>query len=107
MARPTPWRRYLLGFETMNGRSDVAALPAEVGAAARTIPWRSIAIAAAGGPLIACAFLDPRLYPISWISWVPFLWVLRHAESDREAVYAGFAVGFVTDFLGFYWLMYT
>lgn len=93
----------------MSGRSEAIALPAEAvnGAVARAIPWRLCGVAACTGPLIAAAFLEPRLYPLTWISWLPFFWALERARTDREAAWIGFAAGYVTNFLGFYWLIYT
>jgi len=92
----------------MNGRSEAASLPAEASAARwRALPWRAIGLGAASGPLIAAAFLEPRLHPLSWFSFVPLLWAMRRAATDREAMWAAFGAGFVTNFLGFYWLVYT
>ena len=92
----------------MNGRSEAATLPAEVaGATSRAVPWRTCAVASSTGVLIAAAFLDPRFYPITWVSFVPLLWTVQRAQSNREAAWAGFAAGFATNFIGYYWLIYT
>lgn len=92
----------------MSGSSEAVAVPAEAaGATARAIPWRLYAVAACTGPLIAAAFLQPSFYALTWISWVPLFWALERARSDREAAWAGFVAGFATNFIGYYWLIYT
>lgn len=92
----------------MNAQSEAAAIPVEAARARwRDVDWRLVGIGGLTGPLIAAAFLDPRLFPITWVSWVPFFWALDRAASDREAAWIGFAAGFATNIIGFYWLTYT
>ncbi len=96
----------------MNGRSETIAAVAvapSAGADSRTgtISWRGYTAAACSGPLIAAGFLAPSLYPLAWVSFVPLLWVLRQAKGTREVIIASALAGFITNFLGFYWLMHT
>jgi apolipoprotein N-acyltransferase len=57
--------------------------------------------------LLAAPFLEPLFFPLAWIAFVPLFWTIGHAKSLREAVFYGWAMGFVAHLIGFHWLVYT
>ncbi len=56
--------------------------------------------------LLAAPFLFPVLFPVTWVSLIPLLWLLQRV-SVRQALLFGLGVGGVMNLLGFYWLNYT
>jgi len=59
------------------------------------------------GILFAAAFLSPVLFPLTWVAFVPFLFILSEARTSRQALGLGFLFGFVTIGIGFHWIAYT
>ena len=57
--------------------------------------------------LLAAPYLEPRLFPLAWISFVPFFWSLNPVTSLRRALLYGWLMGFAAHLIGFYWLVYT
>lgn len=57
--------------------------------------------------LLAAPFLEPLLFPLAWVAFVPLFWVLHRAESLRRAVFYGWLMGLVAHLIGFHWLTYT
>ena len=57
--------------------------------------------------LLAAPYLEPRMFPLAWLAFVPLLWALNHAASVRRAVMYGWLMGFAAHLFGFYWLVYT
>ena len=57
--------------------------------------------------LLAVPFLQPILFPIAWVAFVPLFWVIGRAESLRRAISFGWLMGFVAHLVGFYWLVHT
>lgn len=57
--------------------------------------------------LLAAPFLDPRLFALAWVAFVPLFWILQRARTLRGAVFHGWVFGFVAHLIGFYWLVYT
>ncbi|HUK41451.1 MAG TPA: apolipoprotein N-acyltransferase [Candidatus Acidoferrales bacterium] len=57
--------------------------------------------------LLAGPFLQPMLFPIAWVAFVPLFWVIPRAASLRRAVLLGWLMGFVAHLVGFYWLVHT
>ena len=57
--------------------------------------------------LLSAPFLNPVLFPLAWIAFVPLFWVINHAESLRRAIFYGWLMGFATHLMGFHWLVYT
>jgi apolipoprotein N-acyltransferase len=57
--------------------------------------------------LLAGPFLDPILFPIAWVAFVPLFWVIERAESLRRAIFFGWLTGFIAHLVGFHWLVYT
>jgi len=56
--------------------------------------------------LLALPFLFPVLFPLSWVSLVPLLWLIDRVPL-RQAFLFGWLAGAVTNLVGFYWLNYT
>lgn len=56
--------------------------------------------------LLAGPFLFPILFPVSWVSLIPLLWLVQRA-SVRQAFLFGLLAGGVMNLLGFHWLNYT
>lgn len=56
--------------------------------------------------LLAAPYLEPRLFPLAWISFVPLFWSLNQATVRRALLY-GWLMGFAAHLVGFYWLVYT
>ena len=57
--------------------------------------------------LLAVPFLEPILFPLTWIAFVPLFWTIAHAQNLRAAVFYGWLTGFLGHLIGFYWLVYT
>ena len=57
--------------------------------------------------LLAAPYLDPRFFPLAWLSFIPLFWALNHATTARRAVIFGWLMGFAAHLFGFYWLVYT
>src|SRR5918994_284356 len=57
--------------------------------------------------LLAAPYLAPSLFPLAWIAFVPFFWVIEKAETSRQAVLYGWLMGAVAQLIGFQWLVYT
>ena len=57
--------------------------------------------------LLAVPFLEPILFPLTWVAFVPLFWTIVHAKDLRAAVFYGWLAGFFGHLLGFYWLVYT
>jgi apolipoprotein N-acyltransferase len=57
--------------------------------------------------LLAAPYLEPRFFPLAWLSFVPLFWALNHATTARRAIIFGWLMGFAAHLLGFYWLVYT
>lgn len=58
------------------------------------------------GLLTAAPFLLPALFPLSWVSLVPLLWLAGVASPKAAFVY-GWIVGAAANLAGFHWLNYT
>ena len=57
--------------------------------------------------LLAAPFLEPRLFPLAWLSFVPLFWAIQRAGTFRKGVFCGWFMGFVAHLIGFHWLVYT
>ncbi len=57
--------------------------------------------------LIAGPYLAPAMYPFAWIAFVPLFFILGQVPGWRHAFFHGWAIGFITQIFGFYWLVYT
>lgn len=57
--------------------------------------------------LLAAPYLEPRFFPLAWLSFVPLFWALDHATTVRRAMIYGWLMGFAAHVFGFYWLVYT
>ncbi|HYA28304.1 MAG TPA: apolipoprotein N-acyltransferase [Acidobacteriota bacterium] len=57
--------------------------------------------------LLAAPFLNPLLFPLGWVAFVPLFWTLGRATSWRRAVFDGWLMGLVAHMIGFHWLVYT
>jgi apolipoprotein N-acyltransferase len=57
--------------------------------------------------LLAAPFLNPILFPLAWVAFVPLFWAIESAQSLRAAVFHGWLTGFAAHLIGFYWLVYT
>lgn len=68
---------------------------------------RKIFASLAAAVLLAAPYLDPQLFPLAWVAFVPLLWGVHRAGSFRHAVLCGWLMGVATYLLGFHWLVYT
>jgi apolipoprotein N-acyltransferase len=57
--------------------------------------------------LLAAPFLEPSLFPLAWVAFIPLFCVIERASSVRKAVLYGWLMGFAAHLIGFYWLVYT
>jgi apolipoprotein N-acyltransferase len=57
--------------------------------------------------LLAAPFLEPILFPLAWVAFVPLFWTIAHAKNLRQAFFCGWLAGFIAHLAGFYWLVYT
>jgi apolipoprotein N-acyltransferase len=56
---------------------------------------------------LAAPYLQPALFPLAWIAFVPLFWSIERAESPRRAIVYGWLAGFFAHLAGFHWLIYT
>ena len=66
-----------------------------------------ILLALVSAALLAAPYLDPRLFPLAWVAFVPLFWTVDRAKSWRSAVFYGWLMGTAAHLIGFYWLVYT
>jgi apolipoprotein N-acyltransferase len=57
--------------------------------------------------LLAAPFIEPRLFLLAWVAFVPLLGVIQSAGNWRRAVLYGWLMGFAAHLIGFHWLTYT
>ncbi|HTM08313.1 MAG TPA: hypothetical protein VL754_07980, partial [Verrucomicrobiae bacterium] len=79
-----------------------AARPAD--AAVSRAHFFSIAAAAI---FIAAPFLQPELFPLGWIAFVPLYWAMLNAGSPRRAFLLAWLAGALAHVIGFYWVDHT
>lgn len=68
---------------------------------------RKIALAILSAVLLSAPFLNPSLFPLAWVAFVPLFWVIERAGSLRQAVFYGWLMGTTAHLIGFHWLVYT
>ena len=57
--------------------------------------------------LLAAPFIEPWLFPLAWVAFVPLFMAIDRAESLRRAVFYGWLMGLAAHLIGFHWLTYT
>src|SRR5258705_2616776 len=57
--------------------------------------------------LLAAPFLEPSLFALAWLAFVPLFWAIQRAGTFRKGVLCGWFMGFVAHLIGFHWLGYT
>jgi apolipoprotein N-acyltransferase len=57
--------------------------------------------------LLAAPFIEPQLFPLAWLAFVPLFWTLRRAQTLRRAIFSGWLMGLAAHVIGFHWLVYT
>ncbi|HWH79002.1 MAG TPA: apolipoprotein N-acyltransferase, partial [Candidatus Binatus sp.] len=57
--------------------------------------------------LLAAPYIEPHLFALAWLAFVPLFWSLRGAQSLRRAIICGWLMGLVAHVIGFHWLVYT
>ena len=57
--------------------------------------------------LLAAPFLEPWLFPLAWVAFVPLFFAIDRAESLQHAVFYGWLMGLAAHLIGFHWLTYT
>ncbi|HET9916978.1 MAG TPA: hypothetical protein VFQ89_07710, partial [Candidatus Binatia bacterium] len=57
--------------------------------------------------LLAAPFLEPWLFPLAWVAFVPLFFAIDRAANLRLAVFYGWLMGLAAHLLGFHWLTYT
>jgi len=57
--------------------------------------------------LLAAPFLEPWLFPLAWVAFVPLFYAIDRAASLRRAILYGWLMGLVAHLIGFHWLTYT
>jgi apolipoprotein N-acyltransferase len=65
-------------------------------------PWRILAAAATGSAMWLSA-PDFNLWWLAFVGWVPLLWAI-HDRPRRHAFFYGWIAGFVSVFIGFFWM---
>jgi len=66
-----------------------------------------IALAVLAALFLAAPYLWPPLFPLAWLAFVPFFWIVLRADSWRRSFLWGWLAGFLTHIFGFFWLIYT
>jgi apolipoprotein N-acyltransferase len=61
----------------------------------------------AAAAFLSGPFLNPVLFPLAWIAFVPLFWVIDQTDGLRRAAFFGWLTGFFAHLFGFYWLVYT
>lgn len=69
--------------------------------------WTKLLLSILSAALLAAPFLEPRLFFLAWLAFVPLLWALWRAPTLRQAVLYGWVMGIAAHLIGFYWLVYT
>ena len=69
--------------------------------------WTKLLLSIVSAALLAAPFLEPHLFPLAWIAFVPFFWTVLRAPTLRRAMLYGWAMGIAAHLIGFYWLVYT
>ena len=57
--------------------------------------------------LLAAPFIEPWLFPLAWIAFVPLFLAVDRAVNLRQAVFYGWLMGLAAHLIGFHWLTYT
>jgi apolipoprotein N-acyltransferase len=57
--------------------------------------------------LLAAPYIEPALFPLAWLAFVPFFWVVEGAQKPRRAIFYGWLTGLFAHLAGFHWLVYT
>ncbi len=57
--------------------------------------------------LFAVPFLYPSLCPTAWVALVPFFWLVHRSRTIGQALFLGWLMGWMTNVMGLYWLVYT
>ena len=57
--------------------------------------------------LLSAPYILPALFPLAWIAFVPFFWVIETVGNPRRAIFSGWLVGIFAHLAGFHWLVYT
>jgi apolipoprotein N-acyltransferase len=60
-----------------------------------------------GAALLAAPFIEPLLFPLAWVAFVPLFWCVEQAQTIRQAAFYGWLMGFIAHLIGFHWLVYT
>jgi apolipoprotein N-acyltransferase len=74
---------------------------------ARDLMTKGICLCVASAVLLAAPFLNPILFPLAWVAFLPLLRAIDLASSLRDAAIRGWVAGFATHLMGFYWLVST
>jgi apolipoprotein N-acyltransferase len=83
--------------------SETAAATATVERSTRG----GIAAAVLTGALLAAPFLQPALFPLAWIAFVPLYWAVLSAKRPREAFLIAWLAGAIAHVIGFFWVDHT
>jgi apolipoprotein N-acyltransferase len=57
--------------------------------------------------LLAAPYIEPRLFLLAWVAFVPLFGLIQRAGNWRRAVFSGWLMGFTAHLIGFHWLTYT
>lgn len=81
-----------------------AAKPAEQGAPRSSFwDWKRVLASAATGSAMWLSAPDIDLWWLAFVGWVPLLWAI-HDRPRRHAFFYGWIAGFVSVFVGFFWM---
>src|SRR5262249_26610165 len=67
----------------------------------------AVSAAVLAAALLAAPFLQPALFPLAWIAWVPLYWAVLRARRPRGAFLIAWLSGAVAHVIGFYWVDHT
>ena len=56
---------------------------------------------------LAAPFLQPTLFPLAWIAFVPLYWSALNARTPRKAFLLAWLAGALAHVIGFYWVDHT
>src|SRR5947207_6963178 len=60
--------------------------------------------AALSAVFLAAPFLQPALFPLAWIAFVPLYWAVLRARTPRQAFLLAWLAGALAHVIGFYWI---
>jgi apolipoprotein N-acyltransferase len=68
---------------------------------------KRVLLSFAAALLLALPYIQPALFPLAWVAFVPFFLALEGVDKPRRAIFVGWLTGFFAHLTGFHWLVDT